>query len=294
MAARDAQRPRSGGACSLHRLWSKTDLADQVVAYLPLHAIAGKLPVLDRRFRDEHLPMLGRLARRHKTLRASTTAFLDEIRATGRDLRMARFDASDLSVWDQNDNPPDRHQNDPRNNEYEMASVGGVSCIRITKTTGRGHRGLELPFNLGQHCIRQIRYKFRFHDSLPDETSGDYGFAYLHLAPFDAEYIAGLYVSKRHDGNYILHFQWFHMVENYYAEDGDGVMAPVGQNTWYSVTMVFDWTTYMVRVGLATPGRHICEKDFPFEPSAIHKVTIYNFSASVSCYAGLEVLYPAE
>jgi len=208
MSAQSAQRPR-GGACTLQRLWSNADLADHVVAYLPLPAIAKKLPILDRRFRDEHLPMLGRLARRHKTLRASTTAFLDEIRASGRDLRLARFDASDLSAWEEKD------PRDDEPSEHEMSSVGGVTCLQITRTAGRSHGGLELPFDLGQHRVNQIRYKFRFNDSPGFDPAGSRAFAYFILSHLDTPGMAGLKVRTA-GSNYALHF---HMVKSEDEED---------------------------------------------------------------------------
>mmetsp|Transcript_13157 Transcript_13157/g.40568 ORF Transcript_13157/g.40568 Transcript_13157/m.40568 type:complete len:301 (+) Transcript_13157:70-972(+) len=294
MSAQSAQRPR-GGACTLQRLWSNADLADHVVAYLPLPAIAKKLPILDRRFRDEHLPMLGRLARRHKTLRASTTAFLDEIRASGRDLRLARFDASDLSAWEEKD------PRDDEPSEHEMSSVGGVTCLQITRTAGRAHGGLELPFDLGQHRVNQIRYKFRFNDSLPLPSFGAEGFAfaYFSLACLRRDGLAGLMVEPSDDGSYALRF---HMMndedeeenERDVEENGITKIATVDEGTWYSVTMVFNWETRMVRVGLATPGRRICEKRLRFVPSVIQKITMYNYSASVSCFAEIEILYPLD
>merc|ERR1712216_507916 len=95
-------------------------------------------------------------------------------------------------------------------------------------------------------------------------------------------------VSPARNGNYELLC--------YGNDDGDddvnGCVAPVLENTWYSVTIFFNWTARMVRVELATSVRHIGEKHSRFDPSEIDDIHIYNFSPSVSRYSGLEVLYP--
>ena len=120
--AQKAQRPRAGGACSL-QAWSNADLADRIVDYLPL-AIA-ELPMVCRRWRDDQPALEFRLARRHKTLPASRHAFLDEIRATGRDMRLHVLNASDIDIW---------VEYKPRaNSACRAATVGGISCIEITK-----------------------------------------------------------------------------------------------------------------------------------------------------------------
>ena len=289
---RDAQRARDGGACtSLQRAWSNADLVDSIVAYLPLAAIVI-LPILDRRRRDEHPSLVFRLARSHKSLHASTTAFLDEIRATGRDLRLSRFDGSHLSAWEEGQTALDSINNpdNPDLTEYEMTTDNETSCIQITRTSGRGHSGLELPLNLVEHRVHQIRYRFRFTDSLPGDSFvnvENYAFAYLNLG----RGMAGLMVSPEPNGKYELQF---HMVNEDEDEDdsAEKTVAQVFEDTWYSVTMVFNWVTMMVRVKLAASGQRVCEKPFEFLPSVMHNVAIYNFSPSVSRYAGLEVLYP--
>lgn len=78
------------------------------------------------------------------TLRASTRAFLDEIRATGCDLRLSRFDGSDLSAWEITH----------IGHEMEMASVGGVTCHQITK--GQPWAGFELPFDLVKNRVPHL------------------------------------------------------------------------------------------------------------------------------------------
>jgi len=78
-------------------------------------------------------------------------------------------------------------------------------------------------------------------------------------------------------------------VESRWCRDSDGY-----HDTWYSVTMFLNWETNMLRVELATPGRQICEKRIRFVPSAIQKILMYNHSASVSCFAEIEILYPLD
>ena len=280
MAARDAQRPR-GDACSLMRAWSNADLVDNVVAYLPLPAIAD-LPMLCRRRRDEQPALEFRLARRHNTLRASRRKFLDEIRATGRDLRLSRFDGSVLSAW---------YRFEREDTEYRMVTVGGSSCIQITTIEGQGHdRGLQMQFDLEIHRVHRIRYRFSFTDSRRAESFDNvhnYGFAYLSLCNLDEDGVSGLMVSPGDDGNYELAF----LMPEY---EGARSVANVEEDTWYTVTMNFDWATHRVRIGLAIPGRNIGEECFPFEPSLLHRITIYNFSPSVSRYSDMEVIYPAS
>ena len=282
MAKQARQRaPTPGPSTSLLDLW-RGDLSEVIAAFLPLKAIAT-MPV-SRRFRDRHPVILFSVARRHGALRAGTGALLDAVAATGRDWKRFCSDAAD-DAWDTLPAAIPSGSFTCSTN-----TSGGVRHIQIGTTERTGHGGgLVRRFDpAGRLCLRRVKYRFSFSDPTPDAgQSGMHAFAY-----FCMNEDGGLYVCPTSTG---------YALKSFNTDDvPDDQFPRVAPDTWYEVTITYDWTTalghdkmWMVVVVMGEDGNGITYRTrCSCEP--LTAITLYNFGPGVARYTAIEVKYSKQ
>ena len=169
---------------------------------------------------------------------------------------------------------------------------GGVRHTRIS-TTGHHQEhggGLEKRFDIDENlCLRRVRYRFSFSDPTPDASHArplEHGFAYF---CFD-EGLGGLFVCPT-TTHYVL--KWFNT-----DLDEDGDYLRVEPDTWYDVTITYDWSrfiddsgyfgvTVVVKGDNGSRGRALysCR----WEPFTL--IELYNFSRGIARYTVIDVEY---
>ena len=282
MAKQARQRaPAQGPSTSLLDLW-RGDLSEVIAAFLPLKAIVT-MPV-SRRFRDRHPVILFSVARRHGALRAGTGALLDAVAATGREWSRFSPDIDD-HAWDFF-----------ASSCSTQRPYGGVHHIRISTTGNHQEHGGQLAkmFDIDDNlCLRRVRYRFSFSDPTPEASHArplEHGFAYF---CFD-EGLGGLFVCPTATG-YVL--KWF----NTDVDEEQAHFVRVEPDTWYDVTVRYDWTRLreypdLFGVNVVVKGdngsRDRARYNCRWEPFTLTE--LYNFSPGVARYTAIDVRYSAK
>ena len=154
-------------------------------------------------------------------------------------------------------------------------------------------------------CTRQVKYRFCFRDLDPGLShSGDpyeHGFAFFTFGPYAQalQQQRGLLVEPviEHPVDTAAYqLTWW---DQRVMED-EFVLMRVKQETWYDVTMTFDWrptdetNPNYVMVDISATGEdgsRSAEKTFGTSREALSGLGIYNYSASVSHYSAISVRY---
>ena len=279
MAKQARQRaPTPGPSTSLLDLW-RGDLSEVIAAFLPLKAIAT-MPV-SRRFRDRHPVILFSVARRHGALRAGTGALLDAVAATGREWSRFSPDIDD-HAWDFFASTCSTQR-----------PYGGVRHLRISTTAYHQEDGggLEKRFDIDENlCLRRVRYRFSFSDPTPDVSHAQplvHGLAYF---CFDED-LGGLFVCPTATG-YVL--KWF----NTEVDEEEAHFVRVEPDTWYDVTVKYDWTRLrdypdLFGVNVVVKGdngsRDRARYNCRWVPFTLTE--LYNFSPGIARYTAIDVEY---
>ena len=280
----------AGPRTTLIDLW-RGDQQEVVAAFLPLESIAT-VPMLSRRFRDQQPLVLFRLARRHGCARAVIGASLNEIAATGRDWSL--FSGDSVDAWDTL--AADGDEGDCF--AVSMVQDTAKRCVEIRTTGQSGHGGgLVKTFDAADRlCIRQLKYRFRFTDSDPEashEDPGEYGFAYFATGGVKAADSFGMFVYPTESG---YELTWFNpYTSDTQHEDDDNAIASVAPDTWYEITVAFDWTIDHGRFASVTckddDGDILCEWQVLCCRQPLTVMKLYNYSPGVAHYSDIQVKY---
>ena len=275
--ARRQRAPTPGPSTSLLDLW-RGDLSEVIAAFLPLKAIAT-MPV-SRRFRDRHPVLLFSVARRHGALRAGTGALLDAVAATGREWSRFSPDIDD-QAWDFF-----------ASSCSTQRPYGGVHHIRISTTANHQEHGGQLAkmFDIDDNlCLRRVRYRFSFSDPTPDASHArplEHGLAYF---CFD-EGLGGLFVCPTAT-HYVL--KWFNT-----DLDEDGHYLRVEPDTWYEVTITYDWSRFrdspdVFGVNVVVKGDNGSRGRARYNCRWVlfGLTELYNFSRGIARYNAIDVEY---
>jgi len=284
MAKQARQRaPNPGPSTSLLDLW-RGDLSEVIAAFLPLKAIAT-MPV-SRRFRDRHPVILFSVARRHGALRAGTGALLDAVAATGREWSRFCSDAAD-DAWDALPAVIPGGSFTCSTN-----ASGGVRHIQIDTTVRTGHGGgLVRRFDSADRlCLRRVKYRFSFSDPDPDASHGPGGSGLHAFGYFCMNDDGGLYVCPTSTGYALKSFN-----TDGVADDEFPRMEP---DTWYEVTITYDWTTALgndkMWLDVVVKGEDEIKYRTRCSCEPLKAITLYNFAPGVARYTAIEVNYSKQ
>ena len=291
--AEDAQKrtraaPQAGPRTTLIDLW-RGDLSEVVAAFLPLESIAT-VPRISRRFRERHPVVLFALARRHGCANAMNVASLDAIAATGRDWSL--FSGDSVDAW--RPLPADGDAGD----FFAVSMDTAQHYIEIRTARQSGHAGgLVKSFDAADRlCVRQLKYRFRFTDPNPEASHadpGEYGFAYFATGGVRAADSFGMFVYPTESG---YELTWFNpYTSDTHDEDDDNAIISVTPDTWYDITVAFDWTIDHGRFASVTCKDDDGNIDFEWQflccRQPLTVMSLYNFSPGVTHYSDIQVKY---
>ena len=222
-------------------------------------------------------------------------ASLNEIAATGRDWSL--FSGDSVGAWrplpaagDDGDcfavSMGQGQANYVAGSPYPSSK--GVTVRRYIEinTNGQsGHGGgLVKTFDVADRfCVRELNYRFRFTDPNPEASHadpGEYGFAYFAMGGVRAADSNGLFVYPTESG---YELTWFNpYTSDTQHEDDDNAIASVAPDTWYEITVAFDWTIDHGRFASVTckddDGDILCEWQVLCCRQPLTVMSLYNFS----------------
>ncbi len=258
-----AKRVHAPYRSPLLSLWSRNELADNVVAFLPpLHL--PKLPVIAKPFRAAQPMVLFTAARRLKVVDRMLASCVDVLREAVPDPNcFVETWARGLGQWEMHTEAAGHLQAD---------IVGSPPCLRLRGAALRNHVGLFRNFE--SPSVLTAR-RLRIHRWSAAGTTGAVGYVWLTngFVNFSEQYAGGVYRS----GGYLCFLS-----RNRHSEVQSTLLCPVTLGTRYDIDASFsdadedhmmDATITVSIDGVPQVTRSIRSLTIP-----LHRIKVYNYS----------------
>ena len=257
-------------------LWSRNELADNVVAFLPPTNLP-KLPAIAKPFRAAQPMVLFTAARRLKVVDQMLASCVDVLREVVPEAnRFVETWARGLGQWEMHTEAAGLLQAD---------IVGSPPCLRLRGAALRNHVGLFRNFE--SPSVLTAR-RLRIHRWSAAGTTGAVGYVWLTngFVNFSEQYVGGVYRS----GGYLCFLS-----RNRHSEVHTTLLCPVTLGTRYDIDAFFseadadDMMTATINVSIA--GVPQVTKSIRSVAMTFKRMNVYNYDPGEASIGGIEVEY---
>ena len=258
-------------------LWSRNELADNVVAFLPPSNLP-KLPVIAKPFRAAHPMVLFTAARRLKLVDRMLASCVDVLREAVPDPNcFVETWARGLGQWEMHTEAAGHLQAD---------IVGSPPCLRLRGAALRNHVGLFRNFE--SPSVLTAR-RLRIHRWSAAGTTGAVGYVWLTngFVNFSEQYVGGVY---RNGGGHLCF-----LTRNRHSEVHTTLLCPVTLGTRYDIDASFsdadadDMMTATINVYI--DGQVQATRSVRSVAMTFKRINVYNYDSGEASIGGIELEY---
>ena len=262
-------------------LWSRNELADNVVAFLPPSNLP-KLPVIAKPFRAAQPMVLFTAARRLKVVDQMLAGCVDVLREAVPDPnRFVETWARGLRQWEMHDEAAGHLQAD---------IVGSPPCLRLRGAALRNHIGLFRNFE--SPSVLTAR-RLRIHRWSAAGTTGAVGYVWLTngMVDFSVQYMGGVY---RNGGGYLC---FLSRNRNAFGVEGvhSTLLCSPTLGTRYDIDASFsnaDADGMMTAtINVYVDGQRQATESVRSVAMTFKRINVYNYDHGEASIGGIEVEY---